>query len=256
MSEGVPRALYVPKWPLGGHSHGSWHNAVDLRGNAIGEELGDEAGRDVVRGNEESECAVVRMRCQARSPGAGIRKSGVNRLQFESMDHENIRSGLERIRAQIYRGDESEIWIWVIQDRLACAQRPLRDNPNFGGGPGRRPPPLPPEARPFLEAWVDRVIQGGFRSVISLLEVAQLERHYIRGGINLHSQGLLGYYRHRGLKVQSVPCTDYQRPSDRQMHKIQEAFLRLPRPALLHCSAGIDRTSPVAAFLSGQENSK
>ncbi len=170
------------------------------------------------------------------------------------MDLENIRSGLERIRAQIYRGDEAEIWIWVIPERLACAQRPLRDNPRFGSGPGKHPPP--PEARPFAEAWVDRVIQAGFRSVISLLEVAQLERHYVRGGLNLHPEGLLGYYRSRGLAVESIPCTDYQMPTVLQKQQVRDAFQRLPKPVLLHCSAGIDRSSPVAAFLSEHENSK
>jgi|SRR5208282_2734341 len=167
-----------------------------------------------------------------------------------------IRSELKRIRAQIYRGDETEIWTWVIPGKLACAQRPLRDNPRFGGGPGKRPPPLPPEARPFAEAWVDRVIQAGFRSVISLLEVAQLERHYVKGGLNLHPEGLLGYYRARGLAVESIPCTDYQPPTVLQKRQVLEAFQRLRKPVLLHCSAGIDRSSPVAAFLSEHQNSK
>ena len=172
------------------------------------------------------------------------------------MDLKTIRSGLERIRAQIYGGDEAEIWIWVIPERLACAQRPLRDNPRFGGGPGRRPPPLPPEARPFAEAWVDRVIQAGFRSVISLLEVAQLEHHYVGGGLNLHPEGLLGYYRSRGLVVESIPCTDYQTPTVLQKQQVLDAFQRLPKPVLLHCSAGIDRSSPAAAFLSEYEKSR
>jgi hypothetical protein len=172
------------------------------------------------------------------------------------MDLNNIRSGLERIRAQIFRGNEAEIWIWVIAERLACAQRPLRDNPRFGGGRGKRPPPLPPEARPFVEAWVDRVIQADFRSVISLLEVAQLERHYVKGGLNLHPEGLLGYYRSRGLVVESIPCTDYQTPTVLQKQQVLDAFQRLPKPVLLHCSAGIDRSSPVAAFLSEHENSQ
>ena len=55
----MPRALHFPKWPLGGHPHGSWYVAVDLRRDAIGQELGDETGRDAVRGDEECECTVV-----------------------------------------------------------------------------------------------------------------------------------------------------------------------------------------------------
>jgi hypothetical protein len=183
-----------------------------------------------------------------------LRKSGM--IAFTHMNAHTIRFGLERIRNQISRGDESELWLWVIDKRLACAQRPLRDKPELGGGPGKQPPPLPPEARPSVEAWVNRVIENGFRSVISLLEVAQLERHYIRGGLDLHPEGLLGYYRSRGLVVESVPCTDYQRPNAKQMQEILSAFRRLPVPVLLHCSAGIDRTAPVAAFIFDQEMSK
>jgi hypothetical protein len=62
------------------------------------------------------------------------------------MNEKTIRSGLERIRKQIYRGDESELWVWIIERLLACAQRPLRDHPKFGGGPGKNPPPLPLQA--------------------------------------------------------------------------------------------------------------
>lgn len=164
------------------------------------------------------------------------------------MDTRTIQNELQRIRGQLRQGDESEIWIWVIRGRLACAQRPLRDHPKFGGRN-----PLPPEARPLVVSWVDRILRAGFRSVISLLEAAQLNRYYVRGGINLHPTGLLGYYRDRGLEVESIPCTDYQRPSEDQMRQTLEAFRRLPKPVLLHCSAGIDRTSPVAAYLRKQD---
>lgn len=160
------------------------------------------------------------------------------------MEIKDIREELQRIRRQLRQGDESEIWIWVIRKRLACAQRPLRDHPKFGGRN-----PLPTEARCLIEAWVDRILEAGFQAVISLLEEAQLERYYVRGGLGLHPDGLLGYYRCRGLEVVHIPCSDYQRPSDDQMHQALEAFFCLPKPILLHCSAGIDRTSPVAAYL-------
>lgn len=172
------------------------------------------------------------------------------------MTYRHIRSELIRIRNQIYLGNESVMWIWVIEGRLACAQRPLRDNPTFGGGPGKHPPPLASEARPFVEAWVDRVLAAGFQSIISLLEPAQLDRHYVRGGLQLHRDGLLGYYRSRGLAVESIPCMDYQPPTDEQNNLVWAAFRTLPSPVLLHCSASIDRTLPVAAFTVEQEKSK
>jgi hypothetical protein len=160
------------------------------------------------------------------------------------MNRSTIQKELQRIRQQLRGGDESEVWIWVIPSHLACAQRPLRDHPQFGGRS-----PLPSEARPLVERWVDRFVEAGFRSVISLLEVAQLDRYYVRGGINLHPHGLLGYYESRGLSVESIPCTDYQKPTSARMGQVLEAFRHLPKPVLLHCSAGIDRTAPVAAFL-------
>lgn len=164
------------------------------------------------------------------------------------MDTKTIRNELEHIRRQLGQGDESEIWIWVIEGRLACAQRPLRDHPRFHGRS-----PLPPEARPLVVSWVDRILQAGFRSVISLLEEAQLDRYYVRGGINLHPDGLLGYCRACGLQVESIPCNDYQPPRDDQKCQALKAFRRLSKPVLLHCSAGIDRTPPVAAYLCDHE---
>ena len=172
------------------------------------------------------------------------------------MHRKAICAELRRIRSKIYSGDDSELWIWVIPGKLACAQRPLRDKAEFGGGPGKRPRPLPPQARPLVQAWVSRVIEAGFRSVISLLEPKQLVLHYVAGGLDLHPKGLLGYYESRGLEVRSIPCTDYQEPSDQKKSQILEAFRNLPGPVLLHCSAGIDRTSPVAVFLCEQENSE
>ena len=161
---------------------------------------------------------------------------------------QEIRGELSRLRKQIRSGDESELWIWVIPCRLACAQRPLRDHMQFGGRT-----PLPVEARPAVESWVDRVVDAGFRTVISLLEEAQHERHYIRGGLSLHPDGLYGYYESRGLWVATVPCTDCQRPSEDQMRQVLDAFRRLPKPVLLHCSAAIDRTAPVAAYICASE---
>jgi hypothetical protein len=155
-----------------------------------------------------------------------------------------IRLELCRLRGKICRGDESELWIWVIPNSLACSQRPLRDHYRFGGRN-----PLPAEARPEVERWVDRVVNAGFLAVISLLEEAQHERYYVRGGLNLHPGGLYGYFESRGLLVVRVPCADYQRPSEDQMKQVLDAFNRLPKPVLLHCSAAIDRTAPIAVYI-------
>lgn len=93
----------------------------------------------------------------------------------------SIQAELSRLRTKISSGDETELWMWVLPQQLACAQRPLRDLLPYGGRT-----PLPLEARPLVQAWVQRVLAGGFRSIISLLEEAQLDRYYVRGGLNLH----------------------------------------------------------------------
>lgn len=155
-----------------------------------------------------------------------------------------IRTELSRLRFQVGASNESELWIWVLSMQLACAQRPLRDLPPYAGRT-----PLPIEAKPLVQAWVHRVVTGGFRSVISLLEEAQLDRYYVRGGLNLHPHGLLGYYESQGLQVKNLPCTDYQRPPKERMAQALDAFHHMPHPILLHCSAGIDRTAPVAEYI-------
>ena len=158
-----------------------------------------------------------------------------------------IRSKLEWIRNQICSGHESEIAVWVIPGKLACSQRPLRYDPRFGG---RKP--LPPEAKPLVIKWVERVKEMGIRSIICLLEDRQLDRYYVRGGLGLHEGGLLSYYESKGFQVQHFPMMDYQRPREEEMQKVLKAFNELPKPVLLHCSASIDRTTPVAAFIVQQ----
>jgi protein tyrosine phosphatase (PTP) superfamily phosphohydrolase (DUF442 family) len=103
--------------------------------------------------------------------------------------------------------------------------------------------------------WVQKILDAGIKSVICLLEPAQLKKYYVQGGLNLPGGGLLEYYQHRGLDVRHVPMTDYQRPSAVVMKLVLNAFDLLPQPVLLHCSAAIDRTTPVAAFLFKERGS-
>lgn len=165
----------------------------------------------------------------------------------------NIRMCLERLRRQIRNGDDSEVLCWPLPGVLACSQRPLRDHPVYARClRGQTPPPLPPEARPLVEAWVRKVIDEGIRSVICLLQPAQLDKYYVRGGLGLPGGGLIEYYELQGLVLRRRGMTDYQRPADDEMREVLQYFDQLPVPVLLHCSAGIDRTTPVAAFLVEQ----
>ena len=163
----------------------------------------------------------------------------------------DIKTKLWRIRRQIKAGDDSEILVWLLGGNLACAQRPLRDHPEFGC---RKP--LPPEARPLVISWVKKVRSLGIRSIISLLEEIQHEKYYIRGGLALHAEGLYGYYRSEGFEFCDIPMTDYQKPSESDMERILKAFDQMPPPVLLHCSASIDRTCPVAAFIVSKREIK
>jgi len=157
----------------------------------------------------------------------------------------HIREELERIREQLRSGDDREVLVWAIEGELACSQRPWRDHPQFGGRQR-----VPPGAKHLVIAWVERMLDLGIRSVICLLDTQQLPHYY--GACQLHEEGLLGYYRARGLRVRRFSMTDYQRPNQNRMQEVLGAFRELPKPVLLHCSASIDRTAPVAAFIVSQ----
>lgn len=172
-------------------------------------------------------------------------------------DEKRIRDCLEKLRIQLKKDADSEILCWVIPGILATSQRPLRDHPVYAiSQGGSRPPSLPPEARPLVIKWVQRILDAGIRSVICLLESAQLKKYYINGGLNLPGGGLLEYYRLQGLEVSHIPTTDYQRPSEYIMNKVLNEFDLLPYPVLLHCSAAIDRTTPMAAFILNKRGCK
>lgn len=165
-----------------------------------------------------------------------------------------IKEELWRIKSQIEQGDDSEILIWLLGGDLACSQRPLRYHPTFGGR-GK----LPPEAKPLIVKWVDRVKSLGIRSIISLLEDQQHEKYYINGGLNLHPEGLYGYYRSKGFECCVIPIVDSPRSVKSNCGKalvaeVLAAFDRMSKPVLLHCSAGIDRTSPVAAHIASKRS--
>ena len=106
---------------------------------------------------------------------------------------------------------------------------------------------MPMEARPLVVEWVERVRSLGIRSIVSLLDHKQHEKHY--RALDLHPKGLHGYYQSQGFCFVHIPLTDYQPPSDCAKRRVLEAYDRMPKPVLIHCSAGIDRTSPIAAHI-------
>ena len=151
---------------------------------------------------------------------------------------------LARVGERISAGDESQLGLWVIPRKLICAPRPLGRHPEFAEHCR-----LPLRAKSMVTEWVDRVqSELGVRSIICLLQQRDLDYYYV--GAGLHQSGLLGYYASRGLAVSHHPMKDYKPPEQGQLALVLEAFEALPKPVLLHCSAGIDRVAPAAAFIA------
>jgi hypothetical protein len=173
------------------------------------------------------------------------------------MELQRIRRELQEIGARIRAGNDTKLLAWVIPNELACAQRPLRYDPKFGGSGTA----LPPEAKPAVVAWLARIRAEGIRSIISLMHPKEL-KHY--DALKLDPGGLHGFYTANGFEVAHFPWADpaHARNAEERARlkgqieeikmKALKAFKQLPKPVLLHCSAGIDRSSPVAAFISSE----
>lgn len=153
---------------------------------------------------------------------------------------------------RIEAGDESQLLIWVIPSKLACSHRPLRHNRLYGGSIRN----LDAGASSLVMRWVDRIVEEGIRSVICLMSDQEVQLY---SQLELGASNLLELYRKRGLEVASIPWKD-PRHVRRDLIKLRQKeakvsadalreFDNLTKPVLLHCSAGIDRSSPVAAFI-------
>jgi protein tyrosine phosphatase (PTP) superfamily phosphohydrolase (DUF442 family) len=132
--------------------------------------------------------------------------------------------------------------IWIREGLLATGQRP-------GYAPGYEYT-VP---RDQVEAWVDEKRKAGIASIICLLAGDQLPL-YDRGV----PQGLLQFNTDSGFAVANIPSPDGMTEpfTPAQLEQAWQAFQQLPKPVLVHCSAGVDRTGRVVSYLLRQLDSE
>ncbi len=96
-----------------------------------------------------------------------------------------------------------------------------------------------------VDRWLEPIQESGIRSIICLLDDEQLKFYDV-------TEGLVAYYRKKGFDVVHIPVRDHKSPalSPEESRGVLEAFRGLPKPVLVHCSAGRDRTGAAVRFLS------
>ena len=159
---------------------------------------------------------------------------------------------VKKLRRRLESGDDSDLLVWVIPKALAITQRPLRHHRLYGGS-GL---PIPADAKPLILDWIAGVRLAGIASIISFMHDRDLRCYR---DIDLGGRDLVAFLQHEGFTVRALPWEDpahgktdpsVKKAKLEQVRKAAlEAYDALPKPVLLQCSAGIDRSAPVAAFL-------
>lgn len=127
---------------------------------------------------------------------------------------------------------------WVIDGLLATSPRP-----------GYRPGPEHSVPEHVVDEWVAETRAFGVNSIICLIAADQLWLYH-----RSLPEGLLQRYRSSGFVVEHIPTLDQQTNpfSAEQYEQAWRAFVDLPKPVLVHCSAGMDRTGRIVNHILGE----
>jgi protein tyrosine/serine phosphatase len=121
---------------------------------------------------------------------------------------------------------------WVIPKQLARSSRPGIEHQ--------------PSDKVDVEKWIVEAKTQGIRSIICLLSQQEIREFYCAAGINLFA-----CYRETGFEVAHFPVSDSGTPPrlPELLVEIGQRFSELPKPCLVHCNAGIDRTRHIIDYL-------
>jgi protein tyrosine phosphatase (PTP) superfamily phosphohydrolase (DUF442 family) len=112
--------------------------------------------------------------------------------------------------------------------------------PGYSGEQGKSVP------QATVDEWIHQAKAYGIESIVCLLADDQL---------NMYEEhlptDLVSYYRAAGFVVEHVPVPDYQHPplSEDELEEVWLAYRALPKPVLIHCSAGWDRTGSAVEYI-------
>lgn len=178
----------------------------------------------------------------------------VDQLEAKRLE---IITKMKALKSRLESGDDSELLVWVLSGRLASAQRPLRHHPLYAGSGAV----IPAQATPLVFRWAASIRASGIASVISFMH--DRDRHCY-AELDLGASDINEFYERQGFKVARIPWEDphYSKADPRTKQKKLEqcraealkAFDTLPKPVLLQCSSGIDRSAPVAAYIWRQRS--
>ena len=123
------------------------------------------------------------------------------------------------------RSPNGQAVVWRLPGLLAGGRRP--------GYPSKRPTVRE------TEAWIMHVREMGVRSLFCLLEGRDLHDYY-----GHHRIGLLERHRRRGLSAEHIPAPDHCEPpvTSAHMEELRRVLGKLPKPWVIHCSAGLGRS--------------